>query len=53
MVAVVPTCLIIVCRIPKDRIVAAAPVGMVTLDRDVGAMVEQAIQDMRRFAGPG
>ena len=37
----------------EDMIGDPALIGMVALDREVGTMVEQAVEDMRRLAGPG
>ncbi len=37
----------------EDMIGDAAPIGMVALDREIRAMVEQAIEDVRCFAGTG
>lgn len=31
----------------------AAPIGMVALDGEVGTVMEQAVENMRRFAGAG
>lgn len=37
----------------EDMIGDATPIGMVAFDREIGTVMEQAVEDMHRFAGTG